>query len=971
MAGIGSVHSGEREDSDSLEANGDPASAEPTNKDESTATAAAAAAAEVDVEELVGGDADIAFEQELRRDPYQLKVWLAYLKSRQNAKPAIRFVIYERAVRALPGSYKLWRLYLLERVALCEESNAFLEASPEVTSSLVGATNAAFERCLLHLSRMPELWKMFLAFLQKQRQLTRCRRAFDAALRALAVTQHELLWPDMMDYFVFCSFICLFLQSCGVPETAVCLYRRWVMLEPERGDEFALYLSSVGRYDEAASQLAVLASDPTITPASGRSRHELWLELCKLVAAHPESIHSMRVEDILRSGISRFSDAVASLWCALASHYVRVGLLAKARDIYEEAVTSVSTIRDLALIYEAYAAFEEAVVAQLLQQQQHAAAATAKDIDFAIARLERLTERRPLLLSSCKLRQNPHNVHEWLARAELLQDDPKKVVETFTEAVASVKAEQAVGRVGVLWIAFARFYEAHGDLENAAKVFERAVDAAYRTIDDLASVWCEAVEMHLRHDMYKQALMLVRQAISRPKNPAIKGAQNRLFRSVKLWALAADCEEMFGTMETVRACYDKMFQLKVITPQLVINYAHYLEECGYYEESFRAYERGVAAFHWPHVNAIWLMYLTKFVSRYRSSKLERARELFQQATADVPPKYAKNIFLLYAKLEETYGLAKHALAIYSAATKAVLPEEQLDMFCVYIARTSELFGVARTRKIFEEAIESLPSKDVRNVCMRYAVVEKSLGEIDRARAIYQHASHLCDPNRDEEFWAAWRELEVAYGNEDTFKDMLRIKRSVIAQYSQVHHNVAELTASEVPKPPPLDPMREAAAQLEKEDAERQAALRQEEALQEQLRLHQKQQAEVQELEEAEAEFQQLQRSRRKAAMLAALPDDAPLFMGAKAFGGERPGYAFKLGPQGMGYYLDEAQVGRAFVEIREKDFLEEARGRGGSASSRQAAARPQRQEEMDIDVEDVQLEEKGVPDAIFGSLKSK
>ena len=207
------------------------------------------------------------------------------------------------------------------------------------------------------------------------------------------------------------------------------------MIEPERGDEFALYLSSIGRYDEAASQLAMVASDPTITPASGRTRHELWLELCKLVAAHPESIHSMRVEDILRSGIARFSDAIASLWCSLASHYVRVGLLAKARDIYEEAVSSVSTIRDLALVYEAYAAFEEAFVAQLLQQQQEqsaattpaAAAAAAKEIDFAIARLERLTERRPLLISSCKLRQNPHNVHEWLARAELMQDDPRKV----------------------------------------------------------------------------------------------------------------------------------------------------------------------------------------------------------------------------------------------------------------------------------------------------------------------------------------------------------------------------------------------------------------------------------------------------------------------------------------------------------------------------------------------------------------
>lgn len=41
---------------------------------------------------------------------------------------------------------------------------------------------------------------MNLKFLQQQQLLTRVRRTFDAALRALAVTQHELLWPEMMDY---------------------------------------------------------------------------------------------------------------------------------------------------------------------------------------------------------------------------------------------------------------------------------------------------------------------------------------------------------------------------------------------------------------------------------------------------------------------------------------------------------------------------------------------------------------------------------------------------------------------------------------------------------------------------------------------------------------------------------------------------------------------------------------------------
>ena len=37
------------------------------------------------------------------------------------------------------------------------------------------------------------------------------------------------------------------------------------------------------------------------------------------------------------------------------------------------------------------------------------------------------------------------------------------------------------------------------------------------------------------------------------------------------------------------------------------------------------------------------------------------------------------------------------------------------------------------------------------------------------------------------FWRAWHEFEVAHGNEDTFREMLRIKRTVAARFSQVRH----------------------------------------------------------------------------------------------------------------------------------------------------------------------------------------
>lgn len=71
------------------------------------------------------------------------------------------------------------------------------------------------------------------------------------------------------------------------------------------------------------------------------------------------------------------------------------------------------------------------------------------------------------------------------------------------------------------------------------------------------------------------------------------------------------------------------------------------------------------------------------------------------------------------------------------------------------------------------------------MCIKYAELERGLGEIDRARAIYIHASQLADPRSDGDFWSKWNDFEVQHGNEDTFREMLRIKRSVTASYSQV------------------------------------------------------------------------------------------------------------------------------------------------------------------------------------------
>ena len=132
------------------------------------------------------------------------------------------------------------------------------------------------------------------------------------------------------------------------------------------------------------------------------------------------------------------------------------------------------------------------------------------------------------------------------------------------------------------------------------------------------------------------------------------------------------------------------------------------------------FEKGIATFKWPHVKPLWHRYLDRFIERYGGSKLERARDLFEQvrcvevwcgmvwsglvwcrlqarvraharprtlphalshlqAVTKCPADCAAELFLKYAKLEEEHGLVRHAMGVYDRATRAVK---------VYIALTT-------------------------------------------------------------------------------------------------------------------------------------------------------------------------------------------------------------------------------------------------------------------------------------------
>ncbi|KAF2879813.1 hypothetical protein ILUMI_26340 [Ignelater luminosus] len=736
--------------------------------------------------EIIFTDDDLPYEEEILRNPYSVKHWLRYIDFKKKAPKHGVNILYERALKELPGSYKLWYNYLRTRRQQVKGRC--------ITDPLYEEVNNAFERSLIFMHKMPRIWMDYCTFLTDQCKITRTRRVFDRALRALPITQHHRIWP------IYLSFV----KKHDIQETALRVFRRYLKLCPENAEQYIEYLAEVGRLDEAAIVLGKIVNDENFVSLHGKSNHQLWNELCELISKNPDKVHSLNVDAIIRGGLRRYTDQLGHLWNCLADYYVRSGLFDRARDIYEEAIQTVTTVRDFTQVFDAYAQFEELSLGKRMEEISKLATPTEDDdidLELRLARFENLMERRLLLLNSVLLRQNPHNVQEWHKRVMLYEGKPHEIINTYTEAVQTVDPKLAVGKLHSLWVEFAKFYEKNGQIEDARLIFKKGTEVQYVKVDDLATVWCEWAEMEIRNECYDEALKLMHKATVLPSRKVAyhddtETVQARLYKSLKLWSMYADLEESFGTFKSCKAVYDRIIDLKIATPQIIINYGMFLEEHNYFEEAFRAYEKGISLFKWPNVYDIWNTYLTKFLKRYGGSKLERARDLFEQCLENCPSKFAKPLYLLYAKLEEEHGMARHAMAVYERATNAVPTEEMFDIFNIYIKKAAEIYGIPKTRQIYEKAIEVLPEDKTREMCLRFAEMETKLGEIDRARAIYAHCSQICDPRVTIEFWQTWKEFEVRHGNEDTMREMLRIKRSVQAMYNtQVNMMSAQMLSS--------------------------------------------------------------------------------------------------------------------------------------------------------------------------------
>ncbi|KAH0445268.1 hypothetical protein IEQ34_025524 [Dendrobium chrysotoxum] len=517
---------------------------------------------------------------------------------------------------------------------------------------------ALFERALMYLPNLPRIWLLYFTVLMHPScpptlAYTHTRRTFDRALRTLPASLHLRIWKSYLHWA----------EQRGT-ETCLRVWRRYLRVDPSLTERYVRILEGMAseaaesaeddednatvirrtRAREAARLLLQLAKnsiDGKYVSPDGKSSYQLlieWLELCEKYAEdvgldveEEESITSIR-----RLGLQHFPDQAGRLWTGLATFWIRRGDLDIAKDVFEEGIAAVKTVRDFTQIFDAYAETSENVMGFMMDELAELAEGDGdvderltkeQEVDERMKDFEDLMERRPFLINDVMLRRNQDDVQEWERRAFLHGEDQAQVIATYQKAVDTINPRKATPGFNLLFITFCPLLRAALQrLGSGSQRSRKGTTVPFVRVDDLADVWCEWAEMEIRNGNFDSALRIMSRATEAPQTAAAVKAisylddtltsQKRLFKSSKLWSFFIDLEESIGTIESARRTYDRMIELKIATPQVIVNYARFLEEHDYYEDSFRVYERGVDVFTYPIAFELWNIYLAKFIQRY-------------------------------------------------------------------------------------------------------------------------------------------------------------------------------------------------------------------------------------------------------------------------------------------------------------------------------------------------------------------
>lgn len=308
------------------------------------------------------------------------------------------------------------------------------------------------------------------------------------------------------------------------------------------------------------------------------------------------------------------------------------------------------------------------------------------------------------------------------------------------------------------WIKWAKFEEELEETDRVREVFTLAIETLGEEFMD-EKLFVAYAKFEARLKEFERARVIYRYALDRlPRS-----------RSQSLYEQYTIFEKQFGDRNGIegvvvqkrRVFYEQEVREGPNNYDAWFDFARLEESAGDIEKVRDVYERAIAHIppthekrHWRRYIYLWIDYA--LFEEVVVGDIDRTRAVYKQAQKIVPHKsftFAK-LWLLYAQFEVrqlNLTAARKALGM----ALGICPKPKL--FQGYIELEMQLREFERCRLLFEKFLEWSPSN--RNAWIRFAELERMLGDIDRARAIFELAVEQEALETPEMVWKAYIDFE--------------------------------------------------------------------------------------------------------------------------------------------------------------------------------------------------------------------
>ncbi|RLV91938.1 Pre-mRNA-splicing factor SYF1 [Spathaspora sp. JA1] len=749
-------------------------------------------------------DIDIPYEESIAKDPGNISNWTTYLEFKSRSSFHIKAFILHRATKAIPNNETLWQLYL---DLLLEHIQGNIET---LNDSHYQYINRVFDQAVRCCFTSVQLWKCYIEMLMETQisKVTHIRRVFNSCLRSLPLKLHVQIWPL---YLTFAD------RIGGI--TGVKIITKYLQyLDPselqgtkEGGtslDEIVVKLREFGEVEQTVSIYEQILNHPDQYTTLGKSPVQYLFEYIDLIQ---DSAQSLFFEKLINDSIQTYPDQIGKLFLKLITFFKQRNDVEKVRYYYDISVRQKClTSQDFTTLFDEYAEFEESELTKL--------SASSDLFNFKLDKFENLLNDRSILFNDMKLRQNINNLDVWFDRFDIYNNDLGKLLQTYTEALKSINPLKVVSspnhKLCDIWIRYASIYAKNRDYKTADYIYSKGVTSQFIHPDELAEIYIQWCEMVLSSDKFPETYSIeILDSIMYREfdqdfqyNDSSITVQNRINKSKKLWNFYIDLLESFiesseqiNDFDKISQAYDVLITKKIITINDILNCGKFLHTWKYHERAWQVYERGLELFVDSELKfEIWNVYLSEIIKI--QSDNERIHDLFEVSLKQVPCWLINPILLLYSQYEKDHlriinsinilikSLNTFTQAQQTNSTK--LPDitsRKFDITSIILIKLIEIKDINQFRQIAQDSIqdEYFTLSQVIQLIKKFIDFEINQGEFNRVRELYKYICGLSNSDNLKIMWESWESFELEHGNESSFKDILRFKRSVNDEVNKI------------------------------------------------------------------------------------------------------------------------------------------------------------------------------------------